>query len=109
MYLCEDCFFVFENPKTESVNHGTNSSFCEHFLVCPRCCGEFNKIIGDCASCGEHLTDIDDVTVIKDVFLHDRCLKSYVIESFTTENAARPALGFILDNIFCYAEYLDNL
>jgi hypothetical protein len=64
MFICNECGFVFEEPKEYFETHGLSTPPYERWLVCPNC--EDNDIVEaiECFRCGslisEHDARVDD-------------------------------------------------
>ena len=56
MYICLECFSLFEDPKHYYESHGLSSPPYEHFSECPRCGGNYAETY-QCDSCDEWITD----------------------------------------------------
>lgn len=54
MYLCLDCGYMFEDPKTYKESHGLEPP-CDKREGCPYCSGAFVKTF-KCSECDEWIT-----------------------------------------------------
>lgn len=37
MFVCKDCYYLFEKPEVAVENHGLSEPPYERFLRCPKC------------------------------------------------------------------------
>lgn len=63
MFVCTDCFAIFDEPKKFEEQHGLDSPPYEITYGCPYCGGNYQEAIY-CDNCGEVITnsyvEIDD-------------------------------------------------